>query len=76
MNSIDFRFRKDTHRKMHCSDGNILATGSFDRKVGLYDIDTGKLVRTIKGHSGSIKCVFLLEKKNLVISAGYDTSIR
>ena len=53
-----------------------MVSGSFDRKVQLYNVDTGKITSIILGHSGSVKCVFILEKKGLVISAGYDTSIR
>ena len=53
-----------------------MVCGSFDRKVQLYDIESGKITSIIRGHSGSVKCVFILEKKGIVISAGYDTSIR
>ena len=69
-------YRKDIHRKIHFANGQTLVSGSFDRKVLVYDINSGKLMRTIKGHTGSVKCVFVLEKKGIIISAGYDTSAR
>jgi len=68
--------RKDIHRKIHFADGSIVVSGSFDRKVQLRNVNTGKICKVIKGHSGSVKCVFVLEKRGLVISGSYDTSVR
>ena len=51
-------------------------SGSYDRRVRLIDAATGKIERTIQGHAGSIRCVYVSEKRGIVLSGGYDTSIR
>ena len=51
-------------------------SGSYDRRVRLIDASTGKCDRTIQGHAGSIRCVYVSEERGIVLSGGYDTSIR
>ena len=51
-------------------------SGSYDRRVRLIDSSTGKCDRTIQGHAGSIRCVYVSEERGIVLSGGYDTSIR
>ncbi|MBW4492277.1 MAG: CHAT domain-containing protein [Oscillatoria princeps RMCB-10] len=38
-------------------DGKTLATGSFDKTVKLWNLDTGELIDTIAGHSNPIRSV-------------------
>ena len=51
-------------------------SGSYDRKVKLTDAATARCERTIQGHAGSIRCVYISEERGIVLSGGYDTSIR
>ena len=51
-------------------------SGSYDRRVRLIDASTGKCDRTVQGHAGSIRCVYVSEERGIVLSGGYDTSIR
>jgi WD40 repeat protein len=37
--------------------GKIIASGSLDRTIKLWDLATGRLVQTIKQHSGAVTCV-------------------
>src|ERR1051325_182493 len=38
-------------------DGKVLATGSFDNTVKLWDFATGKELHTLKGHMNQVYCV-------------------
>lgn len=38
---------------MSCND-QLFATGSFNRLIGLYDIDTMEHIATLKGHHGGV----------------------
>ena len=35
-------------------DGATLATAGYDRLIKLWDIQTGKLLRTLEGHNGAV----------------------
>ncbi|XP_039357404.1 CMT1A duplicated region transcript 1 protein isoform X2 [Mauremys reevesii] len=69
--------QSDPHRVIHYSGGNLLAIGSVDRKVRFLDVlELKEVPPVISGHAGSIKAVFLNEKKGFVLSASFDLSIR
>uniref|UniRef100_A0A8C0EBC6 F-box/WD repeat-containing protein 10 n=1 Tax=Bubo bubo TaxID=30461 RepID=A0A8C0EBC6_BUBBB len=64
-------------RIIHYSGGNLVAVGSADRKVRLLGMSGMKEVPPLlSGHAGSIKALFLNEKKGFVLSASFDLSIR
>uniref|UniRef100_A0A8D0EU04 F-box/WD repeat-containing protein 10 n=1 Tax=Strix occidentalis caurina TaxID=311401 RepID=A0A8D0EU04_STROC len=64
-------------RIIHYSGGNLVAVGSADRKVRLLGTSGMKEVAPLlSGHAGSIKALFLNEKKGFVLSASFDLSIR
>ncbi|XP_077979632.1 F-box and WD repeat domain containing protein 10B-like [Glandiceps talaboti] len=67
----------DYGRVVHYNYGRQVALGSADRKVRLVDVITSKDVGpVITGHAGSVRCVFIDEERNFVLSGSYDTSIR
>ncbi|NXA21920.1 FBW10 protein, partial [Ibidorhyncha struthersii] len=67
----------DRSRIIHYSGGNLVAVGSADRKVRLLGMSAMKEVPPLlSGHAGSIKALFLNEKKGFVLSASFDLSIR
>ncbi|XP_013384756.1 CMT1A duplicated region transcript 1 protein [Lingula anatina] len=69
--------QNDPHRVIHTDGSRLIAIGSKDRKVRFVDNETGKEKGpVISGHAGSIRCVFLCEKEQYVLSGSYDTSIR
>ncbi|XP_024073376.2 CMT1A duplicated region transcript 1 protein [Terrapene carolina triunguis] len=69
--------QSDPHRVIHYCGGNLLAIGSLDRKVRFLDVlELKEVPPVISGHAGSIKAVFLNEKKGFVLSASFDLSIR
>ncbi|KAK6187846.1 hypothetical protein SNE40_005781 [Patella caerulea] len=76
-NVMVLKDQTDTNRVIHTDGGTLIATGSKDRKVRFLDAVSGKEKGPlITGHAGSIRCVFICEKKGMVFSGSYDTSIR
>ena len=64
-------------RVTHYAGGQLAVMGSKDRVVRLVDVVAQKeVLPAMHGHAGSIHAVLLCEAKGMVISAGYDLSIR
>jgi F-box and WD-40 domain protein MET30 len=53
---------------------NILATGSYDATIKIWDLDTGKEVRTLKGHTMGIRCLQFDDNK--LISGSLDKTLK
>lgn len=67
----------DPNRVFHTDGGNLIVTGSKDRKLRFIEMENRtELDLKISGHAGSIKCVYLNGEENYVLSGSYDTSIR
>ncbi|NXW58158.1 FBW10 protein, partial [Eurystomus gularis] len=67
----------DRSRVIHYSGGNLVAVGSADRKVRLLGVwEMREVPPLLSGHAGSIKALFLNEKKGFVLSTSFDLSIR
>lgn len=59
-------------------DAKTLASGSDDNTIRLWDVDTGKLIRTlegIRGHSGPIKTVAFSPNAKTLASGSADSTI-
>ena len=55
-------------------DEHILATGSYDATIKIWDIETGEEIRTLKGHTSGIRCLQFDDNK--LISGSMDTSLK
>ncbi|KAL2213145.1 WD40 repeat-like protein [Sarocladium strictum] len=55
-------------------DHNIMATGSYDTTVKIWDIETGECLRTLRGHTGAVRTLQFDESK--LISGSFDKTIK
>nr|XP_060146069.1 F-box and WD repeat domain containing protein 10B isoform X3 [Globicephala melas] len=66
----------DRSRVVHYSGGHLLAVSS-NRKIQLLDIVQIKHIPVkFRGHTGSVRTLFLCEEENFLLSGSYDLSIR
>ncbi|CAB3978223.1 F-box WD repeat-containing 7-like [Paramuricea clavata] len=54
---------------------NMIASGSYDKTIKVWDAKSGKILQTLTGHSKGVWCLCFLSK-TLLISGSHDTSIR
>jgi serine/threonine protein kinase len=57
-------------------DGNILASGAADRRIRLWNTNTGKIISTLNGHQDSVMAMQFMPNGKILVSAGADRSIR
>lgn len=76
-NVLLLKEKRDPHRVSHFNGKNVVAFGSFDKKIRFIDLKSASEKNTsIQGHAGSIKCIYVCEAKKIVITGSFDTSIR
>jgi RNA polymerase sigma factor (sigma-70 family) len=60
----------------YSSDGKVLASGSMDEAIHLWDAKTGRLLRTLRGHEAWVISVFFTPDNRQLISWGRDQTAR
>ncbi|KAF2453987.1 putative E3 ubiquitin ligase complex SCF subunit sconB [Lineolata rhizophorae] len=55
-------------------DDNILATGSYDSTIKIWDMKSGKEIRTLTGHTSGIRCLQFDDAQ--LISGGLDCTLK
>jgi len=53
-----------------CADGKLLATGSYDKTIKLWDLSKRELIRTLIGHNGLINSIAFSPDSHTLASAG------
>ena len=56
-------------------DGRILASGGQDKLIKLWDMKTGKLLQTLRGHERGVWCLNFFTQ-TLLVSGSYDGTIK
>jgi len=56
--------------------GKLLVSGGEDKTVQFWDIQTGKLLATLEGHSGPVKSLAISPDGKLLVSGGEDHTVR
>lgn len=67
---------KDINAVCISPDGNIVASGSQDRTIKLWDVNTGKLLNVCRGHKRGIWSVTFSDVDKIIASASGDGTIR
>lgn len=57
-------------------DGMLAASGSFDKTVRVWDLNTGQCLITFVGHTDKVCVVALSKDNNLVLSGSIDNTVR
>ncbi|XP_027989671.2 F-box and WD repeat domain containing protein 10B isoform X2 [Eptesicus fuscus] len=66
----------DRNRVIHYSGGDVVAVSS-NRKIQLLDVLQAKEIPVqFRGHTGSVRALFVCEAENFLLSGSYDLSIR
>jgi hypothetical protein len=64
---------------VHCiavsGDGKLLASGSSDGKIKLWNLETGTLIRSISGHQGAVQALAISPDGQQLISASQDAKL-
>jgi small GTP-binding protein domain len=72
-----FKVRRDNARSVAFDpQGEILAGGGQDRTVKLWEARSGKLLRTLEGHTSEIEIIAFSADRRLLASKGSDHTIR
>jgi serine/threonine protein kinase len=57
-------------------DGQLLASGSYDRTIKLWSLRTGEVLHTLIGHTNRVSCLAISPDGQILASGSYDRTIK
>jgi len=58
------------------SDGRLVAAGSYDKVVRIWDARTGELLETLQGHSSQVRSVAFTPDGRGLVSGSLDNTLK
>ncbi|MEO0971189.1 MAG: hypothetical protein AAFX80_23470 [Cyanobacteria bacterium J06639_18] len=58
------------------ADNQILVSGSYDKTIKLWNIQTGECLKTLDEHTNKISSVAITPDNQILVSGSYDKTIR
>jgi hypothetical protein len=58
------------------ADGRVMAFGKLRQNQRIWEVETGRCLRTLTGHSSDVDSVWLSPDGRLALSGGYETTLR
>ena len=55
---------------------SLIASGSFDQSVRIWEVKTGKLVKTIEAHDQPVTSVHFIRDGSIIVSGSHDGSCK
>jgi WD40 repeat protein len=57
-------------------DGRFIVSGSDDRTVKVWELESGRLLRSLEGHTGGVRAVAVSPDGRFIVSGSEDRTIR
>ena len=67
---------RDSVSSVAWRNSSLLVSGSLDRRIILWDINTAKQTKVLEGHSKGVSSLCFLDDSNTLVSTGIDQSVR
>ena len=72
-----FRHTDDVRSIAFSPDGRFIVSGSDDRTVKVWEVESGRLLRSLEGHAGSVNAVAVSPDGRFIVSGGsWDTTVK
>jgi len=60
----------------YSKDGNLAVTGSNDKTIKVWDLNTGECMQTMTGHRGQITCISFTPDEQHLITGSWDNTLK